>query len=57
MQKPTAAVSFLNFTKSITRVIQSRRIRGTVHVAYMGEMRNAHSIFVGNLREETTWKT
>jgi hypothetical protein len=32
---------------SIIRVIKSRKLRWAGHVAYMGEMRNAYSIFSG----------
>jgi hypothetical protein len=32
---------------NIIRVIESKRIRGTGHVAYMGEMINAYRILVG----------
>jgi hypothetical protein len=41
---------------SIIRVIKSRRMRWTGHVARMGEKRNAHRILVGK-PEETTGKT
>jgi hypothetical protein len=33
----------------IIRVIKSRRLRWMLHVAHMGEMRNAYDILVGNL--------
>jgi hypothetical protein len=33
---------------NIITVIKSRRMRWAVHVKYMGEMRNAYKIFVGN---------
>jgi len=32
---------------NIIRVMKSRSMKWTVHVACMGEMRNAHSILVG----------
>jgi hypothetical protein len=34
---------------SIIRMIKSRKMRGTKHVARMGEKRNAYSILVGTL--------
>jgi hypothetical protein len=42
--------SFINLYPSpnIIRVMKSRRMRLAVHVARMGEMRNAYSILVGN---------
>jgi hypothetical protein len=35
---------------NINRVIKSRRLEWTGHVALMGEMRNAYEIFVENLK-------
>jgi hypothetical protein len=37
----------LYFSPSIIRMIKSRRMRWTGHVARMGEKRNAYRIFVG----------
>jgi hypothetical protein len=33
---------------SIIRIIKSRRMRWAVHVAHMGEKRNAYRLLVGN---------
>jgi hypothetical protein len=38
-------------SRNIIRVIKSRRMRRAGHVARMGEMRNAHKILVGNLKQ------
>jgi hypothetical protein len=38
-------------TPSITRMIKSRRMRFTGHVACMGEKRNAYRILVGSEKE------
>jgi hypothetical protein len=42
---------------NIIRVIKSRRMRWMGHVACMGEMRNAYSIWLENLKGRTTQKT
>jgi hypothetical protein len=34
-------------SKNIIRVIKSRKIGWVIHVAFMGDMRNAYSILVG----------
>jgi hypothetical protein len=40
-----------------TRVIKSRRMRLAVHVACMGEMRNAYNVFITKPEGKSTWKT
>jgi hypothetical protein len=40
----------------IIRIIKSRRIRRTGHVAYMEEMINTY-VFFGKPTEKNTWKT
>jgi hypothetical protein len=43
---------------NIIRMLKSRRMRVTGHVARMGETRNAYTILMGKARrKETTWKT
>ena len=41
----------------IVRVIKSRRMRWTGHVARIGSRTGVHRAFVGNLRKEITWET
>jgi hypothetical protein len=40
----------------IIRAIRSRRVRWTEHVAPMGEMRNAYSIFVGKFEAKRPFR-
>jgi hypothetical protein len=47
----------LHTSPNIIRVIKSRRKRCAEYVARMGEMGNTYKILVGNLREETAWKS
>jgi hypothetical protein len=48
----------LHSSSSIIRMMKSRRMRWTGHVARMGEKRTAYRILVGNRRrKETTRKT
>jgi hypothetical protein len=42
---------------SIIRMIKSRTMRWTGHVARMGEERNAYRILVGSQKEESTGKS
>jgi hypothetical protein len=42
---------------NIVRVIKSRRMRRVVHATRMGKMKMSYKSLVGNLREETTWRT
>jgi len=37
----------LYFSTNMTRLIKSRRIRSTVHVTRIREMRNAYNILIG----------
>jgi hypothetical protein len=50
--------TFALVPKYIIRIIKSRRIRWTGHVARMGEKRNAYRLFGGKTNgKETTRKT
>jgi len=41
----------------ILRVIKSRRMRWSGHVARMGDRRGPYRVLVGNLKERATWET
>ena len=41
---------------NIVRVVKSRRMRWTGHVARMGEGRGVHRVLVGNLRDRGHWE-
>jgi len=44
----------LNFSSDVIRLIKSRRLKWSGHVARMGESRGAYTVLVGKF--ETTWK-
>jgi len=42
---------------NIIRVIKPSRMRWAWHVAHVGSRSDVYSVFFGNLRERTAWKT
>ena len=50
-------INGLYSTADIIRVIKSRRMSWADHVPRMRERRAVYSVWRGNMKEETTWKT
>ena len=51
MEKTKLHLNDLYSSPNIARVIKSRRMRRTGHVARMGDRRGVYGVLVGNLRE------